>query len=156
MYGDPAEIRRLATRMRERAGDLRRQGDRLVSAAEHAHWVSVSGSAMQQRARDRAADLAATAGAYEDAADKLDAHAKEVEQLIALIATIEKTVVGLISGAIDRVRDFAASVVDGARDLVGLGDDGPSERDKQLANYQAPPSGDKAWLDVPDDLGVRI
>ena len=32
----------------------------------------------------------------------------------------------------------------------------PAAQDEALASYSTPPSGDKAWLDVPDSLGVRV
>ena len=34
--------------------------------------------------------------------------------------------------------------------------DEPSPDDQRLASYAPPPPGDKAWLDVPDDLLWRL
>jgi cell division septum initiation protein DivIVA len=107
---------------------------------------------MKQQARERGGELRATANAYMSAAEKLDAHAREVERLIELIAAIERKVTGLIAAAADRVADAARAVVDGAVDLVTGGD----ADDQRLAGAPTPPSGHKDWLDVPDSLGVRI
>lgn len=155
MYGDPDGIRRLATRMDNRAVDLRAQATTLVAGAEKTLWLSDAGGRMRERAVDRSLELRSTAASYEDAAEKLRHHAREVEELIALIAEIEEKVSNLIAGAVDRLKDAAGAIVEGAKDLVGAGDE-PDPADERLAHYSTPPSGDKAWLDVPDALGVRI
>lgn len=155
MYGDTSVIRRQADRMDERAGDLRATARSLSAAAERTHWVSTSGNRMRERVAERRVEVEATAAAYEAAAAALRRHADEVDELKRLIAAIEARVRSLITGAVDRLRDFADSVVDGAKNLVGLGEE-PSADDQRLASYAAPPPGDKSWLDVPDDLGVRV
>ncbi|WP_323792311.1 hypothetical protein [Nocardioides sp.] len=148
--------------MDERAVDLRAHGRRLVAAAEASGWVSLSGDRMKARVAERRGELDATAVAYEEAAAALRRHAEEVDDLKALIENIEQRVRGLISGAVARLRDAAAGlvdgvsgVVDGVRGAIGLGDE-PSAADQRLASYAPPPSGDKAWLEAPDELGVRI
>lgn len=162
MYGDTGVIRRQADRMDERAADLRGHGRRLVAAAEASGWVSLSGDRMKARVAERRAELEATAVAYEEAAAALRHHAQEVDDLKALIASIEHQVRGLVAGAVSRLRDAAADlvdgvagVVDGLRGAIGIGDE-PSVADQRLASYAPPPSGDKAWLEVPDQLGVRL
>ena len=159
MYGDTQVIRRQADRMDERAVDLRAHGRALVAAADASGWVSLSGDRMKARVAERRAGLDATAAAYEEAAAKLRQHAKEVEELKHLISLIEDKVRGLISGAVDRLKDFAGDVVDGVvggvKSVFGGGDE-PSPDDQRLASYAPPPPGDKAWLNVPDDLGVRV
>lgn len=163
MYGDTAVIRRQADRMGERAGDLRAKARSLSAAAEATAWVSVGGDRMKQRVAERRVDLEATATAYEEAATALRHHADEVDEVKHLISVIEQRVKGLISGAIDRIRDVAGAladgagaVVDGVKGIFGGGHDEPSADDQRLAGYSTPPPGDRAWLDVPDDLGVRI
>lgn len=160
MYGDTRVIRRQADRMDQRANDLRAQGRALVAAADATGWVSLSGDRMKARVAERRAGLDATAAAYEEAAAELRQHAKEVEELKHLISLIEDKVRGLISGAVDRLKDVAGDVVDtvvgGVRNVFGGGDHEPSAEDQRLASYAPPPPGDKAWLDVPDDLGVRV
>lgn len=165
MYGDTAVIRRQADRMDERAGDLRAKARSLSAAAESTVWVSVGGNRMKERAAERRAEVEATAAAYEDAATALRHHADEVDEIKHLIEMIEQKVKNLISGAIDRIKDVAGAVADGAGKVVdgvksvfGGGDDDPepSAADQRLAGYAPPPPGDKAWLDVPDELGVRV
>ncbi|GAA3533745.1 hypothetical protein [Nocardioides daeguensis] len=163
MYGDTTVIRRLAGDMDERASDLRATADRLSGSAETAHWWSVSGERMRAQARDRAASLRTIAADYEDAADKLRAHADEVDDLKALIASIERTVTSLVEGAVDRLRAAGHAIVEGVKDgvralgnlLTGGGEE-PDPQDVRLAQYAVPPPGDKAWLDVPDQLGIRV
>lgn len=154
MYGDTTVIRRLADRLDERAGDLRAKANALGAAAESARWVSIAGDRMKERVASRRADLDDTAADYEDAAAKLRHHADKVDDLKHLIATIEHKVLGLISGAVDRIKDAASAVVHGLKDLVTGGSD--DSADQRLAHYSPPPPGDKAWLDVPDDLGVSV
>lgn len=165
MYGDTAVIRRQADRMDERAGDLRAKARSLSAAAEATVWVSVGGHRMKERVAERRADIEATAVAYEEAATALRHHADEVDEVKHLISTIENKVKGLISGAVDRIKDVAGAVADGAgkvvdgvKNVFGGGDDAPepSAADERLAGYSTPPPGDKAWLDAPDELGVRI
>ena len=164
MYGDTTVIRRLASQMDERAAALRTSADQLSASAETAHWWSVSGERMRGQVRERAANLRGIAADYEDAADKLRAHAREVDELKALISAIERKVTDLVEGAIDRIKEAGHAIVEGVKDgvravgnlLTGGGDDGPDPRDVQLAQFAAPPPGDKGWLDVPDRLGIGI
>ncbi|CAN5389723.1 hypothetical protein BH09ACT12_BH09ACT12_31520 [soil metagenome] len=159
MYGDTAAIRRQADRMDERATDLRARARGLSAAADTTVWMSVGGDRMRERVAERRVDLEATADAYEAAAAALRHHAREVDEIKHLISLIERKVKSLITGALDRIRDFAGSVVDGVvggvKDIFGGGDE-PSADDERLASYAPPPPGDKAWLDAPDELGVRI
>ncbi len=163
MYGDTTVIRRLASDMDERAVDLRATADRLSSTADTTTWWSVSGDRMRSQVKDRAANLRTIAADYEDAADRLRDHADKVDELKALIATIERKVVSLVEGAIDRLKEIGVAIVDGVKDgvkalgsLVGIGGDEPDPRDVQLAHFAQPPTGDKAWLDVPHELGVEV
>lgn len=153
MYGDTTVIRRLADRMDERAEDIRSQVRSLRGNAEAATWVSVAGSAMKERVAERSADLNDVALAYEEAATKLREHAREVDELKALISRIQDKVTSMISAAVDRIKDAASAIAGGIKDLV-TGDD--DNGDEQMANYQAPPPGDRAWLDVPDELGINV
>lgn len=155
MYGDTAVIRRQADRMDQRATDLRATARSLSAAAEATVWLSVAGERMSRRVAERRSELDSTAVAYEEAAAALRHHAQEVDDVKRLISLIESKVRGLIAAAVDRIRDFAGSVVDGVRNLVGAGDE-PSAADHRLASYASPPSGDKAWLQTQDDLGVQI
>lgn len=164
MYGDTGVIRRLATTMDERASDLRATADKLVGSADTAHWWSVSGERMRGQVRERATRLRGVAADYEDAADKLRAHADEVDEIKALIDRIERMVGNLVESAIDRLKEAGHALVEGVKDgvravgsLVGLGGgDEPDPRDVRLAQYTSPPPGDKAWLDAPGHLGIEV
>lgn len=153
MYGDPDELRRLAARMRERAGDLYAEAERLAAAADGTPWVSAAGDRMRQRARERAGELRSTARDYIEAAERLVAHAAEVERLLDLIADIERRVRGLIAAAADRVAAAARDLAEGVIDFFTDDD----HADRRLVAFATPPSGDRAWLEVPDRLpGVRL
>lgn len=163
MYGDTKVIRQLATRMDERAEDLRTTAQQLSGSAQDAHWWSVGAERMREQVRERAADLRGVAAEYEDAAARLRDHADEVDEIKALIDRIERAVSDLVEGALDRLKAAGHAIVDGIKDgvravgnLLSGGDDGPDPRDVQLAQYPTPGRGDRAWLDVPDELGIRV
>ena len=94
---------------------------------------------------------------------RLRDHADEVDEIKALIDRIERAVSDLVEGALDRLKAAGHAIVDGIKDgvravgnLLSGGDDGPDPRDVQLAQYPTPGRGDRAWLDVPDELGIRV
>jgi methyl-accepting chemotaxis protein len=151
MYGNPAAIRRLAQKMRNRAGDLRHQADDLVSRTEGHSWVSLAADRMRERAVEMADKLRSTAGDYDEAAERLDAHAREVQRLLDLIEEIENRVTNMISAAKDRIASTAKAIAEGVKDLVSGADDA---FDKLLSSFDQPPPGHKDWLDVPDRLGI--
>lgn len=148
MYGDPDAIRRQGTALREQAEELRREADRLLAAATAVAWRSTSAERMRSRVEDRHREIRGTADEVDAAAAALDAHAAEVERLIALIATIEHKVRGMISAALDRIRSAGNALIEGVKDLAH----GRNPLDDLLAGFNPPPSGHKAWLDVPDQI----
>ena len=90
---------------------------------------------------------------YDEAAEKVRAHAAEVQRLLDLIAAIERQVRAIIGEAIDRVKDAISSVADGIKDALTPGD----EDDRRLAETSTPPPGHRDWLDMPDVVpGVRL
>ncbi|NGZ99955.1 hypothetical protein G5V59_06105 [Nocardioides sp. W3-2-3] len=166
MYGDTAVIRRLATKMDERATDLRATADKPGRLRGHRALV------VGQRRAD--ARPGARAG-HPPARDRrglrgrrrqsLRAHADKVDEIKALIDRIERMVGNLVEGALDRLKEAGHAIVEGVKDgvravgnLVGLGGGGdePDPRDVRLAQYKSPPPGDKAWLDAPDHLGIEV
>ena len=151
MYGNPAAIRRLAQKMRDRSSDLRRQGDDLVSRTESHSWVSLAADRMRESAAEMAGKLRSTAADYDEAAERLDAHAREVQRLLDLIEEIERKVTNMVSEARDRIASAAKAIADGVKGLVSGADDA---FDKMLDAFDPPPAGHKDWLDVPDRLGV--
>jgi len=89
MYGDPTAIRRLAAGLREQAGEIRGEADRLVARTDAAGWLGRGGDALRDRARERALDLRRAATLHDDAAAAVDRHAHEVDRLQRLIEEIE-------------------------------------------------------------------
>jgi hypothetical protein len=142
MYGDTTIIRGLATALRERADDIRREADRLAARADAVHWEGLAADAMRHHAHDRAADLRHTAGLHDDAADALDRHAREVDRLKDLIAAIEQRVHRLVEGARDRLADLGHRVIDGITGLL------PDPADELLDRFVPPPPGSRDWLSV--------
>src|SRR6478609_1008049 len=97
MYGDTTRIRALADRLRERATEIRALADRLVGSADRVAWAGLAAAAMRQHVWDRAAVL------HDDAAEALDRHARQVDQLKDLIASIERKARGLADKLLDKL-----------------------------------------------------
>jgi hypothetical protein len=127
MYGDPTAIRRLAAGLREQAGEIRTEADRLVARTDAAGWLGRAGDALRDRVRQRALALRHSAALHDDAADALQRHAREVERLQRLIEEVERRVHRLADAARDRLGDWAARWLDG---------------------FEAPPRGSRGWLEV--------
>ena len=101
MYGDPNAIRRLAAGLREQAGQIRTEADRLVAGTDAAGWLGRGGDALRERARERALDLRRTAALHDDAAEALERHAHEVDRLQRLIEEVERRARRLLDAARD-------------------------------------------------------
>jgi hypothetical protein len=127
MYGHPTAIRRLAAALREQAGEIRGEADRLVARTDAVGWLGRGGEALRDRARERAVDLRRAATLHDDAADALDRHAREVDRLQRLIEEVEGRARRLVDAARDRLDDWAAGWLDA---------------------FDPPPRGSVRWLDV--------
>jgi hypothetical protein len=92
MYGDTEVMRAHVGRLREQAGDIRAEADRLVTRAEAALWPGRAAEALRARIRDRAVALRATAERHDEAADLLERHVTEVEHRKETIAATERRV----------------------------------------------------------------
>lgn len=139
MYGDTSVIRAQARRMRERAGDIRAEGDELAGRVEAVPWTGLAADAMRRMVHDHAARLRSCADAHEAAADALDRHAREVDHLKEVIAAIEHRVVHLLEAASGGLAGLVAHVVpDGVDHWVHHWAD----------RFDPPPHGSRAWLDV--------
>lgn len=153
MYGEPRKIREVAERLERRAQQLRSEADQLHTASETSPWVSVAGDRMRAHARGRRDELLGVAREYDEAAERVRAHAAEVQRLLDLIATIERQVRAIIGEALGRINDALSSVASGIKDALTPGD----ENDRRLAETPTPPPGHKDWLDMPDVVrGVRL
>ena len=127
MYGDPIAIRRLAAGLREQAGEIRGEADRLVARTDAAGWLGLGGDALRARARERALDLRRAAALHDDAADAVERHAHEVDRLQQLIEEIEGRTRRLVDAARDKLDDWVAGWLDA---------------------FDAPPRGSARWLEV--------
>lgn len=142
MYGDTDTIRALARALRGRSDEIRAEADRLVRHTERVPWQGLAADAMRAVARDRVSALLQTAALHDDAADALDRHAREVDRLKALIATIEHRVARLIESACDRLAALGHGLLD---HLTGAA---PDPVDQVLARFVPPPPGSRDWLAV--------
>ena len=138
MYGDTSVIRGLARAMRERAAEIRAEADALAARAEGVPWTGRAAEAMRWAARDHTGRLRACAAAHEAAADALDHHARDVDQVKGVIEGIEH-------GAMHLLHSAGA----GLADLAGLAGHVTSDAvDQWVGHFDPPPSGSLAWLDV--------
>jgi hypothetical protein len=139
MYGDTTVIRRLAGTLREQGADIRAEAGALVGQAEAVPWTGLAADAMRALSRAHAGDLQACANRHDDAAEALDRHAREVDHLEDLIATIERKVVHLIDS-------FGHGLSGLAHGLVGHVV--PDGMDHWLDHFDAPVHGSMEWLEV--------
>jgi predicted nucleic acid-binding Zn-ribbon protein len=90
MYGDTEVMRAHVGRLREQAGDIRAEADRLVSRTESVIWPGRAAEALRSRIRDRAVALRGTAERHDEAADLLERHLVEVDRRKETIASVER------------------------------------------------------------------
>ena len=153
MYGEPRKIREIADRLDHRAETLRARAAELHHRSETVQWRSAAADRMRQSAAERRDELVAVARDYEEAATQVRRHADRVQELLDLIASIEKQARAIISEAFDRAKAAIDSVVSGIKDALSMGD----EQARTIAQTPTPPPGHKDWLDVPDVLpGIRL
>lgn len=105
MYGEPRKIRQVAERLEARAGALRAQARELHARSETVAWVSVAADRMRGRAQERRDELHRVADAYEEAALRVRAHADRVQQLVDLIAAVERRAASMVDGLVDGLVD---------------------------------------------------
>ena len=126
MYGDTSAIRQQADRMRQRADDIRDEAFELAARAEAVRWSGLAADAMRRAANGHAARMRDCAEAHEAAADALLHHAREVEHVQLVIASIEH-----------RAHRLLESAAHGVAELAGF-----------ARHFVPPPPGNHAWLDV--------
>ena len=90
---------------------------------------------MRRLAHEHAVRLRACADAHEDSAEALDRHAREVDQVKQLIATIEHRVLGLLDSAATGVAGFVEQLI-------------PDGIDRWVHDFDPPPHGSREWLEV--------
>jgi uncharacterized protein YukE len=135
MYGDTSVIRALAGQLRERAGEIRDEAHELAGRAEAVPWTGLAAAAMRRMSDDHTARLLACAVAHEAAADALDRHAREVDHVKDVIASIEHRALHLLHSAASGVGGLVGHVL-------------PDAVDHWAHGFDPPPTGSRAWLDV--------
>lgn len=140
MYGDTAVMRRRASALREQAAELRLTADRLVARAEAVDWTGRAAEAMRTRIRERAVQLREVAGLHDEAADSLDLHTAEVDRRKDAIAERRRRAESLVADA--RARLAAVEQGPGGAPVA------PTDHDRVLAGFSAPPPGHRDWLTV--------
>lgn len=135
MYGDTDAMRRRVGQLREQGADIRQLADQLVAQTDRLAWTGRAADAMRERARDRATALRGCAQRYESAADALERHADDVDDLKDAIALRERRAGALVGDAHTRTTRLQA------------GDDA-DDQDVVLAGFTPPPPGHRDWLTV--------
>jgi hypothetical protein len=138
MYGDTTVIRAMARRLREQGAEIRAEADSLTGRADAVEWTGLAGDAMRVLVRDHAADLRACATLHADAADALDRHAREVDRVQELIASIEHRALGVL--------DSAGHALGGLTHAVSHVVPEPLEH--WAHRFVPPPHGSKDWLAI--------
>jgi hypothetical protein len=146
MYGDTTVIRGLARRLRDQGADIRAEADSLVGRAEAVPWSGLAADAMRSLARAHAGDLRSCADLHSEAADALDHHAREVDRLEDLIASIERRVHGLLDGALHAAGHAVGHALGGLTHVLSHVAPDPLEHWAQ--HFVPPPHGSREWLDV--------
>lgn len=98
---DTSAIRSLAGQLRDRAAELRLDGDGVAGRAAGVLWTGRAADAMRRAALDRAHGLRSCAEAHEAAAVALDRHAQEVDHVAELATAAEHAALGLAADAAD-------------------------------------------------------
>lgn len=127
VYGDPRHLRAMAAVLEREAAATRLRARLLQGAADTARWQSTAADAMRGRAAGVARSLLGVAALYERAHDDLLAHARAVEERVAMIEAVEARIRHLVERA--------------GQDAL-----------QQAATLTLPPSGHAAWLDLADRL----
>jgi hypothetical protein len=111
MFGDTTTIRALARRLRERADEIRDLAAGLTAGAREVAWQGVAADAMRTHVEVRVLALHRTARLHEDAADALDAHARQVDVVKHLMAEAEHA-------ARDAVHDAVTGTIGTLKELL--------------------------------------
>lgn len=113
MYGEPAEVRRMARQVGGWAEQTRADAGRAARAAD-VRWQSVAAQRFRQRVDDAVESVARAARELDDLQAALDAHAAEVERRLAQIETAERW----LRARGDDVRDGALGAADWTKEQL--------------------------------------
>ncbi len=95
MVGDPAELHRLAARVRAEADELRAVAA-VVATAAGVPWRSPAAALFRERVHDRVVGLRRAARDADDAADLVAAHARAVAEALGHAEEVAR---GVVRGA---------------------------------------------------------
>ena len=159
VYGDPAELERLARQVRDHAREVRERAVRARTTAHATRWHSVARERFIGEVDDRARRLERVSGSLEEAADRLDEQARAITDRLAEIRAAQVAVTGWVLEATTEVeravsRGLASVAVAGVEVASGRV---PGSSGLRLPDLPAP--GDLDWLEVAGSLrrgGVRL
>jgi hypothetical protein len=124
VYGNPEEIRRLATRVRAEA-DLTRAEAGRGGTADAVEWKSLAAQRYRTQLAGALGQARGAAGELEDLSDALMRHAAAVQQRLDQIAAAERWLrdqaeraAGEVRSLAAKARDLAGDVVDGVTEVV--------------------------------------
>lgn len=137
MFTDPHALRALARGLGDQAATVHEEAALIRRTTRAVLGTGLTVDAMCGASGDRADELDRTARQLDRARRELLRHAALVEDLVALIAEIERRVERAVAGAVRRVEQLASKVIDTLDPF-----------DHQLASFVPPPPGDPAWLAV--------
>jgi len=164
VYGNPEEIRRLATRVRTEA-DLTRADAGRGGQADAIEWKSLAAQRYRTQLTDALRQARSAAGELDELSAALTRHAAAVQERLDQIAAAERWLRSQADRAAKEVRDLAGDVVDGVSDLVSGGVDWVQRHTKDLEvdlrqraddlnrDVQRLSGGDAAWLDAARSRG---
>ena len=159
VYGDPAELERLARQVRDHAQEVRERAVRARAAAHAARWHSVARERFIAEVEDRARRLQRVGGSLEEAADRLDEQARAVRERLAQIRAAQVAVTGWI---LEATTEVERAVSRGLSTVAVAGVELASSRvpgSSGLRLPELPAPGDLEWLEVAGSLrrgGVRL
>jgi hypothetical protein len=142
LYGDPAELDRLAGILRARAGAVRQAADGQVSRANAARWASDSARIYRDRLAGKRMQAYRAAEGLDEAAVALGAHARQIRDLLSAIAEAERDVREWFSRKAQEVADAVGPAV------ARIAHHEVAWSGWPYTPQSLPPPGDKGWLDV--------
>ncbi|MDR6863776.1 hypothetical protein [Phycicoccus sp. 3266] len=112
MEADPGRLRALAAAVREEAVRVRGAVRRLDGLRD-VPWHSPAGALFRDRVGERAHALRVTAARLDSAADLLDAHARQVDVVVAELASAARATAHTAGQAVERVGRTVLRGLDG-------------------------------------------
>jgi|GEM_PF-6870023 len=109
--GDPDDLRRLATRLRNRADTLSTRATSMANHLVEVHWSSNAATSYRARLGD-------DVSAVEDVVDRLEELAADFDDLADTLAERQRLVGLLLDAGIETAREAAEAVADGVHDGV--------------------------------------